>query len=140
MVEMKAELIAPCGMNCRLCLAYQRDKEHCTGCRREDAYERSYGIKCVMRNCQTVKGNASGYCYECDKFPCKRLKQLDKRYRTKYEMSVIENLHVIKLICMEEFLLQEEGRWTCMGCGSIICVHRKACPTCKSIRSSPLPS
>ncbi len=140
MAEMKAELIAPCGMNCRLCLAYQRDKKRCTGCRREDAYERSYGLRCVIRNCQTVKDSISGYCYECGKFPCKRLKQLDKRYKTKYGMSMIENLGAIKLLGMEAFLRQEEVRWTCADCGNTICVHRKACPTCRSIRSSPLPS
>lgn len=133
MSEMKAELIAPCGMNCRLCLAYQRDKKRCTGCCSVDAYERSYGRKCVIRNCQTVKDNFSGYCYECDKFPCKRLKQLNKRYQTKYDMSMIANLEAIKLHGMESFLQQEAVRWTCEYCGAVVCVHRKACPACKSI-------
>jgi len=139
MAEMKAELIAPCSMNCRLCLAYQRDKKRFTGCRREDAYERSYGLKCVMRNCQTVKDNISGQCYECDKFPCKRLKQLDKRYRDKYYMGMIDNLNAIKLGGMGAFLQQEDVRWTCGGFGGIICVHRKACPTCKSLRGVAKP-
>ena len=29
-------LIAPCGMNCTLCYAYQRTKNHCPGCRTDD--------------------------------------------------------------------------------------------------------
>lgn len=139
MAEMKAELIAPCGMNCRLCLAYQREKDHCSGCRREDAYERSYGVKCIMRNCPTVKSNSSGYCYECDEFPCKRLKQLDRRYKTRYGMSVVENLNMIRLLGLEAFLMQEELRWACESCGGILCVHRKACQKCKSTREIPLP-
>ena len=32
---MIPDLIAPCGMNCRLCLGYQREKKHCEGCRNE---------------------------------------------------------------------------------------------------------
>jgi len=32
MKEMSTVLIAPCGMNCRLCMAYQRDKKQCKGC------------------------------------------------------------------------------------------------------------
>jgi len=31
MIEMGKEFIAPCGMNCRLCMAYQRDKNQCKG-------------------------------------------------------------------------------------------------------------
>ena len=34
------------------------------------------------------------YCYECAEFPCRSLKHLDKRYRTNYRMSMIENLNI----------------------------------------------
>ena len=29
-------------------------------------------------------------------FPCRRLKELDKRYHTRYHMSIIDNLNYIK--------------------------------------------
>jgi hypothetical protein len=132
MSEMRAELIAPCGMNCRLCMAYQRDKRQCKGCNSGDAAMPNSCANCVIRNCPTIQNNTSGFCYECDKIPCRRLKQLDLRYRTKYHMSMLENLTAIKLHGMDVFLRQEETRWTCAECGGIVCVHRNACPACGS--------
>ncbi|HEY5557952.1 DUF3795 domain-containing protein [Acetobacterium sp.] len=108
MSEMRAELIAPCGMNCRLCMAYQREKKQCKGCNSNSGYKTNSCLKCIIKNCPTIQNNGSGFCYECDKFPCARLKQLDKRYRTKYHMSMIENLKFIKNNGIDAFLQQEE--------------------------------
>jgi len=128
------ELVAPCGMNCRLCLAYQREKNHCNGCKMYDALKISVSCqRCIIKNCPIIKINESGFCYECDKYPCHRLKQLDKRYRLKYHMSMIENLETIKQNGLTYFLDQEEIKWACPKCGSIICVHRNICPNCKSV-------
>ena len=72
------------------------------------------------------------FCFEkCGQYPCKRLKNLDKRYKTKYEMSMIENLENIKNKGLELFLKNEEIRWKCEKCGGIICVHKKKCLNCK---------
>ena len=43
--------------------------------------------------------------------PCKRLKALDRRYRIKYHMSMIENLKYINEFGMEELLKKERGKW-----------------------------
>ena len=43
--------------------------------------------------------------------PCKRLKALDRRYRIKYHMSMIENLDYIKEFGMENFLTNEGAKW-----------------------------
>lgn len=32
----KISLIAPCGMNCSICMAYLREKNKCPGCRGND--------------------------------------------------------------------------------------------------------
>lgn len=132
MDSIRAELIAPCGMNCRLCMAYQREKKKCRGCNNDDSTKPVYCISCILKNCATIQNNNSGLCYECEKFPCRRLKQLDKRYRSKYHMSMIENLEYIKQHGMEAFLKNEESRWTCIECGSIVSVHRNACLICKT--------
>jgi len=50
----------------------------------------------------------SKFCFECEKFPCLRIKQLDKRYRTKYNMSVLENLENIKKLGVREFVQNEK--------------------------------
>jgi rubrerythrin len=58
------------------------------------------------------------------------MKQLDKRYRIKYRMSMIENLEWIKEHGIEDFLKREEIRWQCPSCGNIVSVHRLECPDC----------
>ena len=131
MDNMRSELIAPCGMNCRLCMAFQRKKNKCSGCNSDDCTKPAYCLHCIIKNCVTIQNSSSGLCYECDKFPCRRLKQLDKRYRTKYHMSMIENLENIKQNGMKEFLKNEEARWACIECGNIVSVHINACPICK---------
>lgn len=127
-----SNLIAPCGMNCAICLGYQREKNKCPGCRETDAYESSCGRKCIIRSCETLKINNWSYCSDlCEKFPCIRLKNLDKRYKTKYGMSMIENLENIKKFGVEKFVKSEQERWKCPKCGELLCVHRDFCLKCK---------
>lgn len=134
MNEIREEFIAPCGMNCRLCMANQREIKQCKGCRSEsDIKYRTKGCSsCIIKNCPVIQSNKSGFCFECGKFPCRRLKQLDKRYRTKYHMSMIENLEYIKQYGINGFLQNEELRWTCKECGNIVCVHKFICLACKT--------
>lgn len=121
---MKTALIAPCGMNCNICMAYLRDRNTCPGCRKIDACESSYGRKCIIRSCPILKKNNWKYCSDiCEKFPCKRLKGLDKRYGTKYEMSMIENLQNIKIFGIRKFIEKEKKRW--IEGNKIYCVHKK---------------
>jgi hypothetical protein len=127
---MKEELIAPCGMNCGICLAYLRQKNHCPGCRGDDTDKSASCLKCIIKNCTVIKTNTSGFCFECTAYPCRRLKQLDKRYRTKYAMSMIENLASIQRIGLAAFVEQEKERWRCAKCGGTICVHRGYCYDC----------
>ena len=127
---MREELIAPCGMNCGICMAYLRKERRCLGCYGEDASKSVTRIRCIIRNCETIKTSESGFCFECSKYPCKRLRQLDKRYRTKYSMSMIENLESIKNIGLVAFVEKEKERWRCPNCGGVICVHRGYCYAC----------
>ncbi len=123
-------LIAPCGMNCNICLAYLRDKKRCPGCLGEDKNKSVSCLKCIIKNCETIKNSPSGFCYECLEFPCARLKQLDKRYRTKYSMSMLENLEFIQKNGLNAFEEKEKERWRCKKCGGTICVHRGWCYQC----------
>jgi hypothetical protein len=127
---MENELMASCGMNCGICLAFLRDKRKCPGCRGEDLNKASSCIHCFIKNCGTVTTNQSNFCYECPEYPCKRLKQLDKRYRTKYGMSMLENLEKIKRMGIRAFVVNEEMRWRCPVCHGLICVHRGYCLRC----------
>lgn len=130
---METRLIAPCGMNCGICLAYLRDKRRCPGCLGEDINKSASCIQCIIKNCEVIKQSQSKFCYECENYPCKRLKQLDKRYRTKYKMSMIENLENIKAAGLSVFIENEKERWLCKKCGGVICVHRGYCLQCGPI-------
>lgn len=133
--ETKSELIAPCGMNCSLCIAYQfRDKDL-----NKKGFHRKYCPGCLPRGencthmgdrCELLANGRVRFCFECDVYPCKRLKSLDKRYRTKYHMSMIENLDFIKNHGEEAFLQKEALKWRCTECGGTICCHNGLCLNC----------
>ncbi len=127
---MKSSIIATCGMNCGICHAYLREKNKCPGCRLFSAKEPVSIARCKIRNCEIIQKGKVKYCFECDKFPCKNLKQLDKRYRTKYNMSQIENLEYIKKNGIRKFVSNEKIRWACSKCGGTICVHKGYCYSC----------
>ena len=133
MRDKQLSLIAPCGMNCSLCLAYQREKNHCKGCRNEPniKYKTKKSNSCIIKNCELLKNTKSAFCYDCEKFPCTRLKQLDKRYKTKYNMSMLDNLEYIKEQGIKEFIKKENLKWQCSKCNGLICVHRENCLSCK---------
>ncbi len=132
---MDKSLIAPCGMNCGICLAYLRDKNKCYGCLQASKNKSKSRLSCRIKNCEHLKKTTSKFCYECEKYPCTRLKQLDKRYRTKYNMSMIDNLNNIKKLGLEKFVQNEQKRWICNNCGETLCVHREFCLVCKQPRN-----
>ena len=125
---MVASLKAPCGMNCALCYAYQRAKNHCDGCR-SDNITFEYCRRCVIKSCKSRLENGWTDCSLCE-HPCQRLKQLDKRYRTKYGMSMLANLQNIRVQGMDSFLKVQADTWTCPDCGGPICVHHVRCLKC----------
>ncbi|MCJ7734585.1 MAG: hypothetical protein MUP11_08550 [Anaerolineales bacterium] len=129
---IKRDFIAPCGMNCALCMArLLREKDQCPGCRGEDALKPKSCVQCVIVNCEHFKETDAKYCStRCEKFPCRRLKDLDKRYRTKYHMSMLENLKSIEDNGIRAFVRNEKVRWSCPDCGGILCVHRDVCVDC----------
>jgi hypothetical protein len=129
------ELIAPCGMNCSICSGYIALKidiknkgvgiPYCPGCRPRDK-------KCAFlkKHCKLLMNHKIRFCYDCEQFPCDRLKGLDMRYRSLYHMSMIENLEFIKKIGMKNFLEKEKNKWKCPSCGGMICCHNGLCFKC----------
>jgi hypothetical protein len=122
----KTKMIAPCGINCGVCIGYLRDKNKCLGCNAPEETNLHHCSVCIIKHCSLKKN----YCYTCKQFPCQRLKQLDKRYRTRYNTSLINNLMAIKEIGIKEFIKKDEKKWKCKNCSSVISIHRKACLEC----------
>jgi hypothetical protein len=129
-VTFDKSLIAPCGMNCGTCIAYLRPKNKCAGCRIELSAKATTRAMCVVKNCTKLALTSSKFCYDCESFPCKRIKQLDKRYSSKYSTSFIENLVMIREKGIDAFLDFESKRRTCKDCGSVLSVHRNKCLSC----------
>jgi hypothetical protein len=132
-VSFNQSQIAPCGMNCGTCYGFLREKNKCPGCRVFSLDKGASIQKCIIQKCVNLEETTSKFCYECEKFPCKRLKQLDKRYRAKYRTSFIENLNMIKDKGINSFLEFESIRRTCQNCGSVLSVHRNKCLTCGNL-------
>ena len=130
MKSLKTSLIAPCGMDCGICLGYLREKDKCPGCREIDRSKPDYCVRCRIKNCKHLQNVKPGFCFQCEKFPCARMKQLDKRYRTRYNMSMLENLENIRRLGIRKFVANEKIRWSCPDCGGTICVHRGYCYSC----------
>lgn len=120
----RTSLIAPCGMDCAICSAFLREKNPCGGC---SAAPHSFRKTCIIAICEHVKDR---YSHTCGGFPCRRLRQLDKRYRTKYHMSMLDNLAAIKEHGIRAFVRGERERWTCRACGGTIDVHHHRCSSC----------
>ncbi|MBD3173159.1 DUF3795 domain-containing protein [Candidatus Bathyarchaeota archaeon] len=132
MADMDHSLLAPCGILCTLCVAYQgytmkgtQRKHKCTGCR-------DYNKNCAFlkRDCEKLKENLVDYCIECIDFPCENLMRIDKRYREKYETSLIENLCEIQKIGATQFIEKQLERYKCPNCRETICMHTVKCYNC----------
>ena len=136
------ELIAPCGMNCGICVAFfgytlrgEKRKHSCNTCRVRES-------RCafIKKDCDKLATKQIEYCFECTDFPCANLRKIDKRYRNKYKMSMIENLSFIQANGVERFLKNEQERWKCPNCGGIVCVHNKTCYGCKQTQEEKMTS
>lgn len=128
--HITSKLIAPCGMNCGICSAYLREKNKCPGCREDDASKAISVLRCRIKSCENIQDGKLKFCFKCENYPCARMKHLDKRYRTKYKMSMIENLENIKQSGIRQFVNNEKIRWACSKCGGTINVHKGYCYSC----------
>ena len=128
------DLIAPCGMNCRICIGYfgytvsgKKRKMKCIGCKPRDK-----SCAFLKKYCKKLSKKEVNYCYECSDFPCFHLEKIDKLYRKRYNMSMIENLEYIRDNGMDDFLRQQEKKYQCPECGGVICVHNEICYSCEN--------
>ena len=140
-VIFATDQIAPCGMNCGLCSAYlslshdvpkTRGKiTHCSGCR-----ARNKTCAYLKGHCRKLASGCVTFCYECQKFPCKRLLHLDSRYQTRYGTSLIQNLEEIRDMGIGVFLQHQTDRHLCPKCGTdVVCIHNKKCYRCERVET-----
>jgi hypothetical protein len=92
----KKLLVGPCGINCGICSAFLREKNKCPGSRGADIKKPVTRVKCKIKTCEVFRLGKIRFCFEYENFPCDNLNNLGKRYRTKYNPSLIENSKHIK--------------------------------------------
>ena len=127
-IKIPEILLAPCGMNCAVCYAYLRKKKPCHGCRGGEGSQPDHCRKCSRRDCADKR--RIDFCFECSSFPCDSIKRLDKTYRQRYQVSLVENGILIQTVGAKCFMLKEKEKWTCPRCGGVICIHDRICSEC----------
>jgi len=124
--------VAPCGLICDICLGFKRSKNKCAGCN-NTGKKPNHCTVCGFRTCIEKNGNEQLGCIDCGKFPCRRMKDLEKRYRIKYGESPIQNLTRIKESGLDSFIAIEMEKWKCDSCGQLLCVHKGVCLICGAL-------
>lgn len=122
-------MLAPCGINCKVCYKHLHPKKSCQGCFLGEENKPEHCKKCAIIICEKRKGIK--YCYECEDFPCKRMKYQEKSYSTRYKVSPFQNLSIVKKLGIHEFMKTEKVKWTCPNCEGIVSQHDRICSECK---------
>jgi Protein of unknown function (DUF3795) len=130
LTKTNSTLIAPCGINCRLCRAYVRNKKACPGCRGDDGFKSKTCATCRIKNCGKLIEGSLKYCFSCDEFPCGQVSHLEKRYTSTYGVSVLDNLMKIQKSGVSSFVRNENRKWICSKCGEMLCMHKAQCISC----------
>jgi rubrerythrin len=81
---------------------------------------------CDFKKCVKEKGIT--YCFECKAFPCKKIADFSK---TRPPRTLgLRNLEKLRETKIEEWLSQQEKRWSCNECGKLLHWYSERCPTC----------
>jgi Protein of unknown function (DUF3795) len=139
--KFMSDLIAPCGMNCGVCkayLAYSRgvpkkrgSVTHCSGClpRKKNCF--------IKRGCAKLSKNKVRFCYECEKMPCANVDRVDRRYRARYNTSLVGNLRELEENGIQGFINTQAAKFKCPTCGDVISVHDGKCYVCRHVTKQP---
>lgn len=124
-------LFAPCGMNCTVCYKHLA-KKPCEGCLNGDLNKSNRCTNCKIKICAQEK--EAIYCYNCPDFPCLLIENMDRSYRKRYGVSLIEYGKLAKENGLESFLSQHNQEWTCPDCGGAYSLHDGICSECQRIK------
>ena len=129
----KADMIAPCGLDCNICSLALIENDPCQGCNGPDDHKPEFCARyCGIILCWKRKENGYRFCDECPDYPCEDVMEKENRYTSKYphRESPLENLRMIRRDGMDAFLEYERQQWTCPNCGRPFSVHDRNCPHC----------
>lgn len=124
-------MLAPCGMNCAVCYKHVGVRKYakpCAGCLKGDLGKPEHCRKCNIKTCAQEKGHV--HCFECATFPCKLIKNLERSYIKRYDVSLIENGRSAKEGGISSFMEADGQKWTCAQCGGAFSLHDGVCSEC----------
>ena len=146
-MNVQEELLAPCGLYCGVCairIAAANDNQkfkeklapvygvkaddiQCEGCMsRDEDMVFVYCKVCPIKTC--VKEKKLSGCHQCDEFPCKQVDEFSIPVGKKVIMRAIPQWRELGT---EEWVRQEESRYTCPQCGNALFRGARRCNQCK---------
>jgi hypothetical protein len=128
-------MFATCGMNCTVCYKHIGTRKHtepCVGCLKDNLNKPEHCRKCNIKSC--VQSKNFIHCFECNDFPCKLIKNLEKSYIKRYSTSLIENSRIAKEKGISAFLENDRRKWTCADCGDVFSLHDGVCSECNGTK------
>lgn len=130
-IDVDLNLFAPCGVDCSLCYVYlgmRKNGVKCVGCLNGDVGKPKHCKTCRIKQCITDK--KISYCFECETFPCQKIKSLSNSYEKGYHMNLIERGFVAKESGIENILLDDKTKFTCRNCRGTISLQDNICSEC----------
>ena len=127
------KMIAPCGLDCSLCMFAHAKENPCLGCNVDSDSKPAFCASwCKIVPCAKRREGGYAFCDECPDYPCEDMMERETRYATAYPLkeSPMENLREIRAMGMEAFLEKERKAWSCGKCGGPVCVHTGLCRDC----------
>ncbi|MBD3197759.1 MAG: DUF3795 domain-containing protein [Candidatus Lokiarchaeota archaeon] len=148
MVELKRELLSPCGLYCGVCAVYIAHRDNnlkfkkaltnvykpfikgiedikCTGCL-SDGEVFPVCRRCPIKDCNKERGTKG--CYECEEFPCKYIKNFPLKVGKKV---ILRAIPTWRELGTAKFVEMEEKRYACPECGNYLFRGAKRCNKCK---------
>lgn len=134
---MNQDLIAPCGIYCRLCSHHfgttpegatlQEPGAPCKGCLHKDVSQLYKHCQiCEMRPCAKAKGVM--LCSQCPDFPCEKVKPFQSDSYPHHNEAYAQMMDFTGT--KEQWVDLLEKRWSCPQCGAPFGYYENVCRTC----------
>lgn len=136
LVLFTKEMIAPCGLDCSVCIARLEYNPPCPGCWSDGEGKPEHCARlCEIAFCEHRKDLEDGYCDKCEHYPCTHILRMEEKYQNEYPLkeSLMGNLSEMRRLGMDEFLRNENAKWRCSHCGGVLCVHTGKCIDCGNV-------
>ena len=101
------------------------DQLKCTGCK--SAVVSAFCFKCAIKSCAQEK--AVEFCFQCNEYPCPKITDFNNDEDPHHSV-VLKNLDILKAIGLDQWLKDQEVRWSCPGCETRFSWYEKTCKQC----------